>query len=664
MRRRVLIVDLQQIYRGVRSLYIPLVHGVLRVHAEQDEALRQGLEWLEPLCILDTTENLLAQVDAPDVVGFSTYLWNERNGHALARAIKARWPACTVVFGGPQVPRAPSDYLERHPWVDLLVHGEGEIAFTGILRQVVAGSADWASIPGVSFREGGGQRFGPPSQRLPDLDLPSPFLSGYFDDFITRGRDAGFHIVASLETSRGCPYACAFCSWGMATKTKPRHLSDERVRQEFAWVAEQRIHMVFIIDANYGILPRDVDMLAWFAELKATRGYPQSVLLSGFAKNHKDRTFELTRILQDHKLDEGVTVNFSLQATSTATLEAIDRQNIPLEGYRALSDKYAQHGYTLTPDLIFPLPGETLESFTRGYADLASWAHVNRIRVYPCCILPNTPMAAPDYRARWGLATRIEVLRIPLLEPLHDGLQDEHIETVTHTRLIPPEDAVEAKVFVAVVNALEIYGLTRALRRGLARMHGVDTRDFYTRWITWQGRDGARFDRVLADMRESFAAGTEHGEELGWTGRARTCEDEWMMPVKALTVDAMLAPRLFREDLRAFITEALGIACGALEDELLAFQADAWIGPDHDPRVENAFSYGCDWSTFLRPVADRATGSRPARIPITVRYAPRESVMRFGYVPARLQWNIHYLSQWQPDTFCCRFESEQQVQQG
>ncbi|MBM3463196.1 MAG: hypothetical protein FJX76_13925 [Armatimonadetes bacterium] len=641
-RKRVLIVDLQQIYKVVRALYVPYVYGALRVHAERHAAIREGVEFLDPICVPDTVERLLARVDAPDVVGFSTYVWNERNSHRLAEAVKKQYPSATIVFGGPQIPREPSDYFERHPWLDVCVHGEGETPFTALLLQVISGAPDMEQVPGISYRRNGRQHFTRPSARISDLDLPSPFTLGYFDGFIERHRAQDYLIVASLETSRGCPYSCAFCNWGMATSSKPRYFPEERVRGDFAWVADHDITMMFIIDANFGIFPRDVGLMEYAAELKRSRGFPQCVVVSGFAKNNKDRTFEITRILQDNALDEAVTVNFSLQATSQTALEAIDRQNIPLDSYRALSDKYAENGYTLTPDLIFPLPGETLDSFKEGYADLASWSHVNRIRTYPLCILPNTPMDKPEYREKWGLSTRVEKLKLPFLEPECDEIADEFIEAVISTGLISETDAAEARVFVAVVNACEIYHLTSTLRRGLTKRFGISPRDFYDALIFWQRANNGVLASALRIMYEHFLRGTQHGEELGWCGSCVTFDGKPMMPVKALTYDALMHAEHFQSELRAIAP----VSWTEQEDELLRLQCDAWNLPDGDPEHPPLHAYEHDWPDWL---GDGQTLHRRA---IKLQYPILDSVTRFGYFHGLDQWIGHFLSPYQPDTFC------------
>ena len=114
----------------------------------------------------------------------SCYCWNWRATNRLAKRAKELNPRLKVVFGGPEVPDHSAGFFEQHPWVDVIVHGEGEHA----LMLMLEGSE--------------GREFAMP--RIADLSvIPSPFTTGLMWDLAERGKH---RWVASWETNRGCPF--------------------------------------------------------------------------------------------------------------------------------------------------------------------------------------------------------------------------------------------------------------------------------------------------------------------------------------------------------------------------------------------------------------------------------------------------------------------------
>ena len=152
---------------------------------------------------------MLERVGEADVLALSCYVWNQNNSHRLARAVKERNPGCLVVYGGPNVPNRPSGTLAEHPWIDALVHGEGERPFAALLREWNQPAPRLEDVPGISFLRDGQQVFTAPSPRLERLDFPSPMLAGHFDAVVAEIRREHPYaaIVAGLETTRGCPYS-------------------------------------------------------------------------------------------------------------------------------------------------------------------------------------------------------------------------------------------------------------------------------------------------------------------------------------------------------------------------------------------------------------------------------------------------------------------------
>ena len=107
--------------------------------------------------------------------------------------------------------------MRDHRFIDVCIHNEGERAFTKLLQSF--GTRDFESIEGISYIDANSDRyiFKEPGQRIRDLEeVPSPFLTGGFDDLIIENPDIKFLTV--WETNRGCPFSCTFCDWGSATK--------------------------------------------------------------------------------------------------------------------------------------------------------------------------------------------------------------------------------------------------------------------------------------------------------------------------------------------------------------------------------------------------------------------------------------------------------------
>jgi len=68
-----------------------------------------------------------------DILLCSCYVWNWEITTYLAKKVKEINPQCLIIFGGPQAPDIPDGFFEKYPFVDILVHGEGEIIFENLL---------------------------------------------------------------------------------------------------------------------------------------------------------------------------------------------------------------------------------------------------------------------------------------------------------------------------------------------------------------------------------------------------------------------------------------------------------------------------------------------------------------------------------------------------
>lgn len=380
--------------------YLPYASGLLQAYLMRHAKDQTRYVFLPILLERQPMKQTLEQIILADVFGFSTYVWSFQYNLALARMIKARKPEAVTIFGGPQIPNSAERFLRENPCVDVCVHGEGEITFSRLLESLPV-RADWAQIPGISWiDEAGTFQHNPAGPRQKDLDhFPSPYLMGLFNELLKKH---DYYWVALWETNRGCPFSCTFCDWGSNLASKVARFSMERVRAEVDWFAEQKIHNVTGCDANFGLLPRDLEITDYFVEARRRTGYPYTVFVQG-AKNTFERSYQLNKKLIEAGLGDMVTI--SLQSINPLALKNIRRENISLDVYRELQKRCNSDGIDTYTDYLVGLPGETYDSFADGVSQLISEGQHHLMNFHNVYILPNAELNQPAYRKQHGLVT-------------------------------------------------------------------------------------------------------------------------------------------------------------------------------------------------------------------------------------------------------------------
>ena len=191
----------------------------------------------------------MAEHGRPDLVGISTITATVKRGYALADECRAL--GIPVILGGPHVTFLPDEALAH---AELVVRGEGEGAMNALLDlwpdgYVKATDAEYAAVPNLSWKDAAGViHHNAMAPWITDLDaLPVPDFS-----LADGTADCGFggKKTVMVQTSRGCPFDCSFCSvTGMFGK-KFRYRSVESVLQEVRRY-NSRDHFVFFCDDNF-----------------------------------------------------------------------------------------------------------------------------------------------------------------------------------------------------------------------------------------------------------------------------------------------------------------------------------------------------------------------------------------------------------------------------
>ena len=172
-----------------------------------------------------------------DIVGITSYTVHVNTVRALFEQIKKRNPEVLTVVGGHHATVAPEDFSS--PYIDLIVMGEGVFTFREIVARFERREG-FDQVPGVAFARNGAL-VKTESEPVHDLDLfPFPdrcltaeYRSRYFSEWM--------RPLASIRTSKGCPYRCKFCAlWKLAggryLKRQP-----EKVVEELAGLDEEYV---------------------------------------------------------------------------------------------------------------------------------------------------------------------------------------------------------------------------------------------------------------------------------------------------------------------------------------------------------------------------------------------------------------------------------------
>jgi len=481
------------------TAYLPYAAGAVAAYAWNQEPVRQAYSLKRFFFVRDPVAQVVTEMDEPFLVAFSCYVWNFEYNKALARQIKARYPDCRILFGGHNVPFNSPALLDECDYIDYLIHEEGEEAFAALLLALDSGAA-LSGIQNLSYRDAEGRAAKNPNARMLRCDYPSPYLMGLFDDLFRR---YDFEFSATLETNRGCPFHCAFCDWG-TLRGKLRQFPMERVRAEVAWMAEKKIDHVYCADANYGIFPRDDEIVDLLIATKQRTGFPRKFRVC-YTKDSDETVFRLNQKLDSRGMSKGATLSF--QSLCPAVLENIGRKNLTLERFRELMSLYHGADIPSNSELILALPGESYGSFCAGVGKLLEAGQHSSLNIYNCELLPNAQMADPLYRIRHGIQSVSTRLGRNHCDSKEAEEAPERADIVCETAAMPRADWKRANLFALAVQSLHCFGPLQCFAIYCYYEKQIAFEQFYEELLSWVfARPETVVGRVFADIAGRFDA--------------------------------------------------------------------------------------------------------------------------------------------------------------
>tara|TARA_B100000949_G_scaffold64235_1_gene57025 strand:- start:524 stop:2464 length:1941 start_codon:yes stop_codon:yes gene_type:complete len=396
------------------QIHFPYSIGRLVTYVKTNKNINSQFKFDRTFIFRDQLNNYVEQSYDSDILLCSCYVWNWEVTKQLAKKVKATNPNCLIIFGGPQVPNRTENFFEENPFVDIIVHGEGEIVLENILTAYIK-DKDFSKINGIEMKD----YRTPPNPRIKDVNiLPSPYLTNLILNLVEQKTDIKY--IAAWETNRGCPYPCTFCDWGSLTNSKVTNWSEEQLLKEIDWFAQNHITYIDCCDANFGIFQeRDYRIASKLKEVALKTGYPEK-FRAAWAKFASEKIIPIAKQLQEGKVLKAVSL--ALQSLDEETLEIVKRANIKFDNFSELTETFRKNKIPTYTELIMGLPGETLESWKKGLEILASGSQVGSIYIYNCGVFVNAPMNEPTYMKFHNIKT----IRSPIFLA-HSSIHDRGI---------------------------------------------------------------------------------------------------------------------------------------------------------------------------------------------------------------------------------------------
>jgi radical SAM superfamily enzyme YgiQ (UPF0313 family) len=307
--------------------------------------------------------------DSPEMIGFSTYLWNRKLVEKICKIIKAKFPDTIIFAGGAEATALPLTLLESAPF-DFVIKGEGEIVLLEVMKRLL-NSETLDGLAGV-FLRGDAQNLDEDQQPVFDLNsLGSPYLLGTLD--------SAKYCGLLWELSRGCPFKCSFCfeSRGIAGVRK---FSLDRIQSELELFEEKKVSQVFVLDPTFnsdiGRAKKILHMIQRIAPL--------------IHFNFEVRTEFLDSEIASLFAQINCTLQIGLQSAHSDVLAQVNR-SFDAGTFAEKISLINTAGVLFGLDLIFGLPGDTPDGFKESL-NYALALQPNHLDIFRLTVLPGTAL--------------------------------------------------------------------------------------------------------------------------------------------------------------------------------------------------------------------------------------------------------------------------------
>lgn len=180
-----------------------------------------------------------------ELICFSCYIWNVEYINEIIYILKTASPNIKILLGGPEVSYEIEAVMQSNPLIDFIIFGEGEISFKEFLVAINENKA-LSEVNGLAYRSNDEIIINNAREINYDLDiLAFPYEND--DNNIKVANDA--NKIIYYESSRGCPFRCAFCMSSIDKSV--RTFSLDRVKKDLLILLNSGARQIKFVDRTF-----------------------------------------------------------------------------------------------------------------------------------------------------------------------------------------------------------------------------------------------------------------------------------------------------------------------------------------------------------------------------------------------------------------------------
>ncbi|WP_300381983.1 B12-binding domain-containing radical SAM protein [Clostridium sp.] len=301
--------------------------------------------------INDRDEKILEEIikEKPDVVAFSTYIWNIEIIKRLSNLIKLVDDKIEIIYGGPEVSYDSPNILKELEG-DYIIEGEGEKTYREFVEYKL-GKRELHDIRGLHYKKEK-QVYSNGKRPLMNMDeLVFPYEESENLD----------NKIVYYEGSRGCPFNCKYCL--SSTIHGVRFLDIDRVKRELEYFIKKEVRLVKFVDRTFNCNHKFTMEIWEFLINQDTNTKFHFEISADILKN------EEIELLTKAPIDR-FQFEVGVQTTNDKVLNKINR----FVNFSDIKEKVEElekvKNIKQHLDLIAGLPGEDYESFKKSFNEV------------------------------------------------------------------------------------------------------------------------------------------------------------------------------------------------------------------------------------------------------------------------------------------------------